>query len=339
MPPIYIIQQGAKIRIHNRQVQVEFEQPGDVSIPEILMRVPLGHVSEIVLFGNVGLTTPAIHAFLQQKIEVVFLSQSGEYYGQLNGGLTPHIPLRRAQYQRLGDARFVLNMAQGFVTAKIDHQKALLTRHNQDPRDAEIVSVIGKLGAFLQEINRKTELSSLRGLEGAASAAYFGGLRKLFGAEWRFEKRSQRPPLDPVNVMLSLGYTLLANIASAAVQSVGMDPYGGFLHEVVYNRPALGLDLLEEFRPVVDGIVLWCCRSGQITPQNFSAGPPERPVILSEEGKRIFLRAFEQRLDRQFTHPIRQLKFPLRQCVIEQARQISQRILDNCPGYRGMGFR
>jgi len=140
-------------------------------------------------------------------------------------------------------------------------------------------------------------------------------------------------------VLLSFGYTLLAEAAASAVQAVGLDPYAGFLHEVAYNRPALGLDLMEEFRPVVDGVVLWCLNSGIITPKDFEAGPPERPVILKPEGQRRFLQAYEQRLETRFTHPLRQMQLPLRQCLIEQARQIAHCIQEGNPNYIPMGFR
>lgn len=332
MHPLYVIQQNAKLRIRNRRVQVELDE-------NVLASIPLAQVSQVVLFGNIGLTTPAIDAFFEQNIEVVFLTQRGEYRGRLQGAVTPHVPLRRVQYQRLGEADFVLGMAKGFVQAKLGHQRALLQRHNRELGDADIDSAIDALKQAGETVSHKTALSSLLGLEGSSSAAYFRGYRRLFGLEWRFENRNRRPPRDPVNVLLSFGYTLLSQSVSGAVQSVGLDPYAGFLHEVVYNRPALALDILEEFRPVVDGIVLWCCRGGQLHPEDFAPGPPERPVILQEEGQRRFLQAFEQRIEQTFTHPLRGLKLPLRQCLIEQARQVAERIQNRRPGYQGMGFR
>lgn len=336
MQPLYLIQQNAKIRIRNRRVVVEDE----ASIPpNVLVSIPLAHVSQVVIFGNVGLTTPAINAFLEQNTEVIFLSQRGEFRGRLVGHLTPHVPLRRRQYQRLAEPGFALAMAKDFVTAKLKHQRALLQRHNRESNLPQISSAVERLGAAINEIPRKTALSSLLGVEGAASAAYFSGLRLLFDPKWKFADRNRRPPRDPVNVLLSFGYTLLAEAASSAVQTVGLDPYAGFLHDVAYNRPSLGLDLLEEFRPVVDGVVLWACNSGQLQDADFTPGPAERPVILSEQGQRRFLKAYETRMDSRYTHPLRQLQFPLRQCLIEQARQIANRITAGEPGYTGLGFR
>ncbi len=336
MPPVYVTKQQARIRIENRRLRVMDEQ---VEPPVELLSVPIGHVDELALFGNVGLTTPAIGLLLDQGIDVIFLTADGDYRGRLAGPLTPHIPLRRAQYSRLDQPAFVLAMAKGFVRAKIENQRNLLQRHNREESDPVLAETIERLAEFARQVDAKTALSSLRGLEGAATAAYFGGLRRLFDPAWNFHDRSRRPPADPVNVLLSLGYTLLAQAASGAVQTAGLDPYAGFLHEVVYNRPAAALDLMEEFRPVIDGVVLWCCRGGQLTPSDFSPGPPERPVVLSENGKKRFLAAYAQRMELKITHPLRGMQFPLRQCLVEQARQVAQRVQSGEAGYTGMGFR
>ncbi len=332
MYPLYIVQQGAKINLEGGRLQVEANG-------QTLVRTPLGQVSEVVLFGNVGLTTPAIKTLLRESIPVVFLSEDGDFQGRLVGTVTPHVPVRRAQYRRLDQPAYALTTAQELVRAKLVHQRVLLQRHNRDRNDGVIVNAIGRLGEALEGVGRRTTLAALRGHEGAATAAYFSGYRRLFGPEWRFERRERRPPPDPINVLLSLGYTLLAHTAVGAVQTSGLDPYAGFLHEYAYNRPSAALDLMEEFRPVVDGIVLWACHGGQVTPADFTPGPPERPVVLSDEGKRRYLAAYEQRMVQTFTHPLREVKLPLRQCIVEQARQIADRVVKDRPGYQSMGFR
>lgn len=340
MPALYLVEQQTKIRIRNRRVQVERDLSSDAALQaEVLLSVPLGQVDQVVIFGNVGLTTPAIDAFLAQNTEVVFLSQSGEFRGRLTGQVTPHVPLRRAQYARLGEAEFVLSLAKGFVRAKLSHQRTLLQRHNRQRSDPEIAASVQALAQALEELERKTTLSALRGVEGAATAAYFRGLRRLFAPHWNFQARNRRPPRDPVNVLLSFGYTLLAEACVGAVQTVGLDPFAGFLHEIAYNRPALALDLLEEFRPVIDGLTLWCLNSGQLTLEDFTPGPPERPIVLSAQGQRRFLQAYEKRMDTRFTHPLRARQFPLRQCLIEQARQVAACIQTGNPHFHSMGFK
>ena len=332
MPPLYIIQQNTRLNINNRRLQV-------VSQDQVLTSKPLAQVSQVILFGNIGLTTPAISALLKNGIETVFLTKRGDYLGRLVGSITPHVPLRRAQYSRLNQPDFILELAKGFVAAKLSHQRALLMRHNRKLHNSDINTAVQRIKHFSDLISSKTALTSLLGLEGAGTAAYFRGYRLLFSPRWKFTKRNRRPPRDPVNVLLSFGYTLITQLAGSAVRTVGLDPYAGFLHQVAYNRPALALDLVEEFRAVVDGVVLWCCNSGQISITNFSPGTKERPVVLDEDGQRCFLQAYEHRMDQRFTHPLLGIKYPLRQCVIEQARQIAECVRSGHAGYRGMGFR
>ncbi|MGB9521149.1 MAG: CRISPR-associated endonuclease Cas1, partial [Anaerolineales bacterium] len=134
MPPLYLVQQNTKIRIRNRRVQVEDENQEP---PQVFVSIPLSQVDQVVIFGNVGLTTPAINAFLEQNTEVIFLSQRGEFRGRLVGNITPHVPLRRMQYSRLNDADFTLKLAKGFVRAKLTHQRNLLSRHGREKKITE----------------------------------------------------------------------------------------------------------------------------------------------------------------------------------------------------------
>lgn len=301
MPPLYLVQQNTKIRIRNRRVQVEDES---VDPPEVLASIPLAQVEQVVLFGNVGLTTPAIEAFLEQNSEVIFLSQRGEYRGRLVGRLTPHVPLRREQYARTGESAFVLEMAKCFVVAKLSHQRALLLRHNREHADSEIESVIGQMRISIESVSHKTALPSLLGVEGSATAAYFRGLRRLFDSKWKFDDRNRRPPRDPVNVLLSFGYTLLAEAAASAVQTVGLDPYAGFLHELAYNRPALVLDLMEEFRSVIsDSMVLRTVNNRMLSMDDFIVEQEESgpKVTLKKPAMRVFVKQFSRRLNETVT--------------------------------------
>lgn len=339
MPPLYVVQQGAKIRCLNRRIRIEKEEPGIEN--GVLADVPLVHVSEIVLFGNIGITTPAIGYLLDENIPVTFLTGSGEFRGQLTGPVNPNVPVRRAQYNCLNNPVFVLEMASSFVKAKLEHQKALLQRHNKDMQDLAVEAAVLRLKTTRQDVERKTCLSSLRGVEGSSTAAYFSGFRKLLKGDWEFTNRVRRPPPDPVNVLLSLGYTLLSRITAAAVQSAGLDVHTGFLHEYAYNRPSLALDLMEEFRPVVDGLVLWCCNSKVLLKEHFISQPgnPDLPVLLTEDGKKFFLKAFNERMETGFTHPVRNMKMELRQCIIEQARQVVHCVTSGKVDFRPMGFR
>lgn len=336
MPPLYVVQQQAKLRVSNRRLIVTIE---DGAEQISLTSIPVAQVSQVVLFGNVGLTTPAINILLKHGIDTVFLSKNGEYRGRIVGSMNPHVNLRKVQYQRIGDPHFTLEMAKGFVAAKLHHQRVLLQRHNREQPDEIITTAIQQMAEIARKVPQCADLPSLLGLEGKGSAAYFRGYRRLFSTGWGFIDRNRRPPRDPVNVLLSFGYSLITQLAFGAVQTVGLDPYGGFLHDISYNRPSAALDIVEEFRPVVDGIVLWCCRSGQVTLNHFVQSPAERPVILDEEGKKKFLQAFETRMEVKFMHPVLKKRLPIRQCMIEQARQVAKCITTGLASYQGMGFR
>lgn len=337
MPPLYLTEQGAKLHIDNRRVTVSAEREGQ---SETLASVPLIHVSEVVIFGNVGLTTPALKTLLKEGIDVVFLGIDGAYAGRLIGPNTPHVLLRRKQYNRQADARFSLTLAQQVVRAKLAHQRTMLQRHQRQTEGIDLRGAIDAIGLAEERAARTTALSSLLGVEGAAGAAYFGGLRQLIKPEWKFEKRQRRPPPDPVNVLLSFGYTLLTHAAEGAVSAVGLDVYAGFLHQTEYNRPSLALDVAEEFRPLIDGVVLWCTNSGQITPDDFTPGEePDRPVVMSDGARKRFIQAYERRMNETFTHPKLNQTLPIRQCLMAQARQIAEAVQADRPVFVPMGFR
>lgn len=332
MPPLYLMEQGSKLHHDGRRLIVSKDD-------QELFSTPLVHVSEIVVLGNVGLTTPTIKLLLAENIDVVFLTLDGEYRGRLVGAATPHVRLRRQQYRCQDDAAFVLTMAQRIVSGKIANARVLLQRHNRERNDPEIESAIEALQNALERAPRTTTLHSLNGVEGAATAAYFGAWKRLLKDDWKFEKRVRRPPTDPINVLLSFGYTLLARAAHSAVEAVGLDPYAGFLHGVEYNRPSLALDLMEEFRCVVDGVIQWVCNSGHIRPSDFTPGDAERPVVMSEEAKRKFIQAYENRMNEAIWHPRQNERLPLRRCFLAQARGIVDCIQRRTPDYAPMLFR
>jgi CRISPR-associated protein Cas1 len=334
MPPFYVIEQGAKLSHDGRRLVVSKDD-------HELATTPLVHVSEVVLMGNVGLTTPAIKLLLKENSDVVFLTQDGDYCGRLTGPQTPHVLLRRKQYRCQEDAAFTQAFAQCVVRGKLANLRTLLMKHNREQPDAAVSLAVEALGAALLRAPRTTTINSLLGVEGAATAAYFGAWKRLLRPDWKFEKRQRRPPPDPVNVLLSLGYTLLARTAQGAVEAAGLDPYAGFLHCVEYNRPSLALDLMEEFRSVVDGVVLWCCNSGQIAPADFAPQPDnaERPVLMSDNAKKKFIQAYERRMDEEILHPRQNERLPLRRCLQAQARVIVGCLQSFRPDYAPMVFR
>lgn len=332
MPPLYVIEQGAHLHQDGRRLLVKKDE-------QELASAPLVQVSEVVLLGNVGLTTPVIKRLLAENIDVVFMTLDGEYCGRLAGPATPHVLLRRKQYERQGSPAFSLQIAQQMVAGKLANERVLLQRHNRERSDSAIAGAVSALEAAVERVDRTTLVSALTGVEGAATAAYFGAWKRLLKPEWKFEKRMRRPPPDPVNVLLSFGYTLLAHTAQGAVEGAGLDPYAGFLHAVEYKRPSLALDLMEEFRAVVDGVVLWCCNSGQVSPGDFTPGDAARPVIMNVGSRRTFIQAYERRMDDLILYPRLDERLTVRRCIQAQARRLADCIQRDAPDYKPMLFR
>ncbi len=327
MATLYVLEQGAEIRCDGERLAIW-------QTDQELGNVPMAKLEDIVVMGNVGFSTPAIKRLLDQHIEVTFLTTQGRYHGRLIGEVTAHVALRRAQYRRADDQAWALAMAQACVSGKLRNCRAVLQRFalNRQSVDANVQESIAALEHFIERVDRTTKISSLVGVEGSGSAAYFGGLRSLFDQEWMFNNRNRRPPTDPVNVLLSLGYTLLVHKTLGAVQAVGFDPYQGFLHQLDYNRPSLVLDLIEEFRPIlVDALVIRCCSDGRLSASDFSpSDDPKHPILLSSEGKKRFVTAFEERMRTEVTHPDgadgRPGKVSYWRCIELQARQLARAI-------------
>ncbi len=332
MGTIYVTEQGAKLGIDHQRLEVRKDG-------EVLVEFPLGHVEQVVIVGNAAITTPAIKRLMRRGIELTFVGVGGQYYGRIAGKLSPHVTLRRAQYRHQSDPAFTLEMARRIVRGKIRNQKVLLQRRRREGAE-ELEAVIADLNGYEARAGRARTLNALRGIEGSATGRYFSGLRHLLGPQWHFLRRNRRPPRDPINVMLSLGYTLLTRAAESAVRMVGLDPYVGFLHADAYNRPSLALDVVEEFRVIVDGLILYRCHRGLVTPDDFRAGgPDEPPIVMGREALQAYIGAFERRMRRVSRHPRTGERLPLWRFLEAQAREVVRCVREGRPDYRPAVFR
>jgi CRISPR-associated protein Cas1 len=212
----------------------------------------------------------------------------------------------------------------GFIRGKIkNYRNTLLRARREGTIDVSDVA-IAPLDSSIQALEAATNINTLRGLEGAGSATYFGLFGQLIrNPDFSFTVRNRRPPTDPVNALLSLGYTLLLNDVKSALNIIGFDPYVGYLHVQHYGRPSLALDLIEEFRPIViDSFVLAAINRKGITPEHFTQEPLSKAVSLTKEGWQVFLRLYEQKKQTEFKHPV--LK---RKCSYQRAFEIQGRLL------------
>jgi CRISPR-associated protein Cas1 len=238
--------------------------------------------------------------------------------------MTKNIFVRKAQWQAAGETEQAIHAVRSFIRGKLKNYRNTLLRRERECSQLDLQSNITRLEQAIAPIDKTTTINSLRGLEGAGSAAYFGSFNQLIkGSEFQFEARRRRPPTDPVNALLSFAYSLLRHDVQGAVNIVGFDPYLGYLHVERYGRPSLALDLMEEFRPLVaDAVVLSALNKRLLKPSDFTSEPLSEAVSLTKEGLHTFLRLYEQKKQSKFKHPVMQ-----RQCTYQEAFEMQARLL------------
>jgi CRISPR-associated protein Cas1 len=247
---VYVTVQGARVIREGRHLLVRL---GD----DIHHTLFIGKLEQLVLCGNITLTTPALSLLLREGIDTVFLRQDGRYRGRLAGAEPKNVQLRRRQFQLTFDEEFCRAAARDIVRGKLCNMLTLLQRIKRTRQSDVADGAAGSVRALLDKLDGAASLDTVRGLEGAATARYFEGLRQGLDDDHGFRKRVRRPPTDPVNSVLSLLYTFLINRVYAAVRLAGLDPYPGVLHTLDYGRQALPLDLVEEFRaPLGEALTL-----------------------------------------------------------------------------------
>jgi len=317
----------------------------------LIEEVRLNDVSHIALFGNIQLTTQAIQGLCDAEIPVTYFSGGGWFYGLTHGHGLKNVFLRIEQFRLARDEAFALRLARTFVNGKIRNHRTLLMRnHIEAP-----APTLNRLRQAAQDALTAESLEELLGIEGAAAATYFeqfSGMLKfenpaddeIPGAEmprdpsekkqlnFDFNTRHRRPPTDPVNAMLSLAYSMLAKDCTIAAAAVGFDPYVGFYHQPRFGRPALALDLMEEFRPLVaESAVLTAINNRMVTPDDFvTAG---QAVNLSPAGRKKFFLAYEQRMTGLLTHPLFDYKVSYRRALELQARILAKTLTGEIPEY------
>ena len=251
----------------------------------VLRRVRVAEIDQLLLFGRIELTSGAILLLLRRGVDVVWLTTHGEFRGRLVGRSSKNVPLRLAQYRRTQQADFCARVAAALVGGKIHQQRQLLLRAQRRLQDADLAVALGQLRTLGQRARTCPSIDTLRGLEGQAAAVYFGQLGKLLrNEELRFQGRTRRPPRDEVNAMLSFGYAVLGTTLETEMYRCGLDPLLGFFHQSAYGRPSLMLDLLEEFRPTIDALVVRLVNRRQVGPGDFARRTgKELAELLNEE--------------------------------------------------------
>ena len=359
MPTLYLTEDYALVRRDGEDsllVQIPEKQGknGAVLSPARKERIPLVKIDEVVVLGEVTLTASAVHLLLERDVEITFLSHFGQFKGRLSPPFSKNAILRIAQYRAHQDMTKRCELARRFVIGKLSNQRQRLQRFNRTHQDAEVSQAIKQLtdligGLVTLPVDRSpgmkplasgdhrvagTALETILGMEGAGSAAYFRCFGKLLSnsEQWPFPGRVKRPPTDPVNSLLSFGYSLLTNKVASAVQLVGFDHFVGYLHSSVYGRPALALDLMEEFRPgIVDSVVVSIVNHRMLTPTDFVV--ELGAYRLKQEKRTMFFTKFEERLNEEIEHPIFGYKTSYRRCIELQARLLAKYVTGEIDEY------
>ncbi len=322
--PLYVQEQGAKVSLVGEELVVR-GKGGEV-------RARLSNVSHVSLFGNVQMTTQALRATLERGLSVSFLSTGGWFYGRATGVDSKNVELRVAQHRAMADPEVCLRLARGIVASKIRNCRTLLRRNHDEPSEV----TLSELEQLAKKAERVESIPSLLGIEGTAARSYFGAfagmLKGAAAAAFDLDGRNRRPPKDPINALLSLAYAMLTKDLAHVAADAGLDPLLGFYHQPRFGRPALALDLMEEFRPIIgDSTVLSALNTGVVTEADFLVHPTG--VALKPAGRRRYLLAYERRLDQLVTHPIFGYRISYRRVLEVQARLLGRFLLGEIAEY------
>ncbi|HEY5208488.1 MAG TPA: CRISPR-associated endonuclease Cas1 [Stellaceae bacterium] len=333
--PLIVQSQYARIGKEGETLKIADEEQGEKLVRFI-------DISDVALFGNVSITTPALSALMEREIPVTFHSHGGWFRGIAHGVGHRNVEVRTAQYRLSFDDAACLRFAKELVAGKIANQRTMLRRNWRGPLE-ERQAALDRLAAARKSADGAATLAQLLGLEGDAAAVYFRAFAGLLKppddkqalgelAPFRFDARNRRPPTDPVNAMLSLAYAMLTRHLTITLASVGLDPYRGFYHAPRYGRPALALDIMEPFRSIIaDSVVLSAVNTGEVGPNDFVVAVTG--TALTQPGRRRFVEAFERRLSQETTHPVFGYQVSMRRMLLVQARLLSRFLLGELPTY------
>ncbi|BCL38341.1 type I-D CRISPR-associated endonuclease Cas1d [Nostoc sp. MS1] len=317
MGTVYVTQEDAFIGKVDERLHVKYEK-------KTILDVPLIKVDGVVILGRATISPAVISELLQRNIFITFLTQTGRYIGRIEPEVTKNIFVRKAQWQAIGESAQAIHVVQGFVRGKLKNYRNFLIRRQRENQGLDLSSHVTRIEQAIAAIDSTKNINSLRGLEGAGSAAYFGCFDQLIrSTEFTFHSRVRRPPTDPVNSLLSFGYSLLRHDIQSAANIAGFDPFLGYLHCERYGRPSLALDLMEEFRPlIVDAVVLSTLNKQLLTKSDFVTEPVSGAVSLTPEGRKRFLQQYAQKKQSEFKHPVLG-----RKCTYQEAFELQARLL------------
>lgn len=329
--PLYVLEQGASVSKSGERLVVTKDRVA-------LDSVRLIDVSQVCVFGGVQVSSQALAALFAREIPTCWFSYGGRFLGIANGLLARHVELRRRQVAIASHG--FLPIARRVVASKVRNSRTLLRRN----RRRAVNEALGNLATLAAQAERAELVDVLRGLEGAAARTYFGAFNAMLRDDLEiaapdiFTGRNRRPPRDPVNALLSYVYALLVKDLTVQAQAIGFDPYLGFYHRPRFGRPALALDIAEEFRPLIaDSVVISLLNNGEIRGRDFIRRG--FGVSLTREGRQKVVRGYERRLDVEVRHPIFGYRVSYRRLLDLQLRILAAHLLGELDDYQGFETR
>lgn len=333
--PLYVQANKASVRKKGDTLQVYIDD-------QLAKTARLRDISQVVLMGNIYLTTPTLHELMRREIPVTWHSYGGWFLGHSTGTGHKNVELRTAQYRTSFSAQGCLHIARRIIANKITNCRTLLMRNLKgETASEEDRNLFDALRQDARKAMRAESLEQLLGIEGTAASRYFSAFPRMIkpkddrsSLEFNFTKRNRRPPADPVNALLSYAYSVLTRSWLITLSAVGLDPYRGFYHQPRYGRPALALDMMEPFRPLVaDSSVLTAINKGQIRSTDFISAASS--VNLTNDGRKRFLGVIEQRLTQEITHPQFGYRASYRRIFEIQARLLGRHLTGEIAEFPG----
>ena len=336
---LYVQTQGAVLHLEHDTVRIELER-------ETKLRLPLIRLSGIVVFGRVTVTPFLIQRCAEDGRSLVWLDRHGRFKARVEGPTRGNVLLRRVQHLALSDREQPWQIARQIVAAKIQNSRQVLLRAAREaqvqPDQPALAEAAAHLAGVLVRLKECQELNLVRGAEGEAARAYFGVFGYMVRSDrdhFMMEGRSRRPPRDRVNAVLSFLYALVRAECSAALEGVGLDPQVGYLHALRPGRPALALDLMEEFRPVLaDRLAITLINRRQLQADHFEA-LPGGAVHLADEGRKVVLQAYQRRKEEEIQHRVLKQKLPMGLVPYIQARLLARHLRGDLKDYPPFLYR
>lgn len=329
METLYVLEPGSYIRKQGNALAVMREN-------RVKDHIPADGLKKLILVGYVTLSGPVLDYLIKKRVETVFLTPTGRYRSRLTPDEHKHVALRKAQYLSLDIDEFATKTARSIVSGKIENMYRFLLLRSRQYAARELKTCAAALKALSGKLGQTRDRNGIRGIEGAATRIYYSGFSYLIRNDaFAFNGRNRRPPRDPVNALLSFVYTMLTNEVQSAIQTVGLDPYLGALHEISYGRPSLACDLVEEYRAFLgDRLVISLINKKMIRPDDFvlrKTGRAEyadekdmadnRPVEIKPGPLRAFISAYETLMSRSVYDPARKQKVAHRWLIRDQVRR------------------